>query len=686
MQRASTRASTLEALIELLSSMRFAISLLTVLAIASVIGTVVQQNEPANAYLNQFGQFWDPVFARMDLYTVYGAVWFLAILAFLVLSTTLCIVRQSVPIMREIRGFRERAREASLRLFAHHTSLAPTLPPQARRDAVTVYLAGAGFRFRVDEREDGALIAARQGATGRIGYFLAHGAIVLICVGGLLDGNLPLAWQMKLGGKAPASGDQPVARIPASARLDRSNWSYRGNIYIPEGGDTDFAVLNVDDGVLLQPLPFKVALKRFRIDHYPSGMPRRYASDLVLTDSDGGQSFERTLEVNKPIEYRGVTLFQSGFDDGGSLLRLTMRDFVPGGVRPPHPLEVEVGSRLSLQKFGYDYTLEATGFRPINVENFAPPAPAGGSLFGHFLGSGARTHAGENLRNLGPVYTFKLRDAAGQARELSNYMLPVELSGHKYLFSGVRASQMEAFNYLRIPLDDSDSADTWFAIRQIFFDPTRHTALAARFTARVFEPGGEDTLRERLKAAAEHTLTLFTHGGLDAISDFVESKAFDEHATSEEERQRAGAAFLQILQGMVWDAWMSVREAAGQDALEPGDEHAPFIRDTLIAMVDGFRYDAPFYLQLINYEHRQATILQATRSPGKPLVYLGSLLLALGVFAMLYIRERRLFVLLKRDEALIAMSSNRKAIDVEETFAHHCDGLAIALGAVAPRN
>ena len=35
-------------LLELLSSMRFAISLLSVIAIASVIGTIVKQNEPQN--------------------------------------------------------------------------------------------------------------------------------------------------------------------------------------------------------------------------------------------------------------------------------------------------------------------------------------------------------------------------------------------------------------------------------------------------------------------------------------------------------------------------------------------------------------------------------------------------------------------------------------------------------------
>lgn len=43
---------------ELLSSMRFAVSLLTVLGIASIIGTVLKQNELYSNYIIQFGQFW----------------------------------------------------------------------------------------------------------------------------------------------------------------------------------------------------------------------------------------------------------------------------------------------------------------------------------------------------------------------------------------------------------------------------------------------------------------------------------------------------------------------------------------------------------------------------------------------------------------------------------------------------
>jgi len=59
-----------QAVIELLSSMRFAISLLTVNCIASVIGTVLKQNEPTNNYINQFGPFWAELFATLKLNSV----------------------------------------------------------------------------------------------------------------------------------------------------------------------------------------------------------------------------------------------------------------------------------------------------------------------------------------------------------------------------------------------------------------------------------------------------------------------------------------------------------------------------------------------------------------------------------------------------------------------------------------
>ena len=64
--------------------MRFAISMLSVVGLASIIGTVLQQNQPYESYIVNFGQFWFELFEMLSLYNVYQATWFLLILFFLV--------------------------------------------------------------------------------------------------------------------------------------------------------------------------------------------------------------------------------------------------------------------------------------------------------------------------------------------------------------------------------------------------------------------------------------------------------------------------------------------------------------------------------------------------------------------------------------------------------------------------
>ena len=104
---------TWRASVELLSSMRFSISLLTVICIASVIGTVLKQQEPLGNYVNQFGPFWAKVFSLVSLNTVYSAWWFLLILAFLVVSTSLCNSRTGFSSNRADRRQGKSARQLS---------------------------------------------------------------------------------------------------------------------------------------------------------------------------------------------------------------------------------------------------------------------------------------------------------------------------------------------------------------------------------------------------------------------------------------------------------------------------------------------------------------------------------------------------------------------------------------------
>jgi len=78
-----------------LGSMNLAITLLVALGIASVIGTVLQQNQGYTSYIIKFGPFWHEVFRTLGLYDVYVSGWFVFILIFLVLSTSVCVVRNA---------------------------------------------------------------------------------------------------------------------------------------------------------------------------------------------------------------------------------------------------------------------------------------------------------------------------------------------------------------------------------------------------------------------------------------------------------------------------------------------------------------------------------------------------------------------------------------------------------------
>jgi len=130
---------------ELLASMRFAIALLTVICIASVIGTVLKQHEPAVNYVNQFGPFWAELFLALKLNAVYSAWWFLVILGFLVVSTSLCIARHAPKYLADLRTYKEDIREKSLQAFHHKASaeLAAETPEAAARRVGQQLVGGA---------------------------------------------------------------------------------------------------------------------------------------------------------------------------------------------------------------------------------------------------------------------------------------------------------------------------------------------------------------------------------------------------------------------------------------------------------------------------------------------------------------------------------------------------------------
>lgn len=658
--------------------MRFAISLLTVLAIASVIGTVLKQNEPYPNYIMQFGQFWFQTFEMLGLYDVYHASWFLLILAFLILSTSLCIYRNTPLMLREMRTFREHATETSLRAFHHRAEYATGLPAATLTHRLGNYLQGQGFRAKLGAPNEAGdvLIAAKAGSYHRIGYILTHAGIVVICLGGLIDGNIPLKAQQLLGWKTIETRDIPQSEVPAISRLSPANLSFRGGVTIPEGAGADVVFIHIADGYLVQDLPFDIKLNKFRVEHYPTGQPKSFESDITLIDKATQENISRTISVNHPLIYKGIAIYQASFGDGGT--RLNMKGwnlFSPS--HKPFDMKGVVKESSQLSNNDATYTVEFSEFRKFNIENFSHEdggANAWDNL-NKFFQTGSAKREKNDLRNVGPSFQYKIRDAQGQAQEYFNYMLPIQLEDHWYLLSGMRMAPNEPFRYIRFPLDGQSKIDGFMRLRAVLLDKQVHPEIARRFAEFALQGEAIDPkLLAKLADSTTKVLNVFASGGFEAMAKFIEQ------SVPAAEQEKAAQTYIKILESATLSAWHAVQTRAGQP-VAMDDENRRFVRDSLNTASDLFAYGAPVYLQLAEFEEVMASGLQLTRSPGQNIVYGGCVLLMLGVFFMFYIRERRIWLLVqpRLGTVLFATSSNRKTMDFEQEFSRHKTHLAALL-------
>jgi hypothetical protein len=81
-------------------------------------------------------------------------------------------------------------------------------------------------------------------------------------------------------------------------------------------------------------LPFQLTLRSFAHDLYPgTQIPKNFSSRVLLTDSTHGESREVAISMNRPLRYRGVTVYQSGFlpGDSGTILQVVRN---PGFLAP----------------------------------------------------------------------------------------------------------------------------------------------------------------------------------------------------------------------------------------------------------------------------------------------------------------------------------------------------------------
>lgn len=614
--------------IHLLSTMRFAITMLSVVAIASIIGTVVKQSEPYNNYLVQFGQFWFPIFEVFDVYNIYQAFWFLIILLFLVVSTSLCVSRNSPKIIKDISRFQGSLSHNSFKKFKNYYEFSS----DKSLNTLTEILNKAGFRIKASKDKD--ILVAKKGDLQKLGYIFTHLAIIVISIGGILDGNLYFKLQESFGFKKIESRNLKFSEVPAESQLDIDNFSYRATLLLNEQEKNNKALLRIKDGYLVQHLPFEVKLDKFHIEHYSTGQPKAFLSDIKIRKD--GQEFTETISVNKPFTMDGITIYQSDFQDGGSRLDLTLMDLF--NRYQPINLSSEVYKQNSFNTDQQEYVFEFDDFREFNIFQIEKD----GKL---------------KTQNIGPSVVYKFRNASGQAVEYQTYQNPIPENEKFFFMSGVREDLQSELKFLRIPADSDLSLQGY----QTFLKNIRSEELLLKninILADQASSLNSVEARENFKKNTQDIFNVYLKSGYSGLARMIED------TVALENQESVADSYIKIIYFLA--------ESMNQQLITNNTVENDFFQDALNAYSDSFFYgDSPFLI-LNEYEKIYASGMQLTKDPGKIWVYIGSLFLVIGIFCMIYVQEVRLWLIRKSPRKYaVAMASNREHID----FDNYCKNL-----------
>ena len=266
--------------------------------------------------------------------------------------------------------------------------------------------------------------------------------------------------------------------------------------------------------------------------------------------------------------------------------------------------------------------------------------------------------------NVGPNFLYKVRNESGQAKEYQTYQLPMLVDGKYFFMSGMRNSPQEEFKYLKIPADDNLSIEGFMVLKSLLNNPQKvQNAINKGINTSAFTNAGK---KEAFKLGAENIINAFVGGGYNSVVDEMDLNIPDQASIADKEK--AIKTYINIIYLVSQELVRGYQVKNNDDTVFPINDAPRFIQDALTAYSDSFFYGVPLYLELKEFKEVQASGLQLTKSPGQFWVYLGSILLVLGIFCMIYIQEIRLWIFRKKgsNRLIVSLATNRDRMDFDQ--------------------
>ncbi|WP_395693226.1 cytochrome c biogenesis protein ResB [Nocardioides sp.] len=273
-----------------LTSMRTALVLLLLLALAAIPGSIIPQDGVDSMKTSRWQAAHPkltPVYDRLGLFSVYDSPWFSAIYILLMLSLVGCILPRTFHYWRGLRA-QPPAAPRNLTRLPDHASYSTTAAPDEVLERARATLRGRRYRLRAGE--DGDAVSAERGYLREAGNLVFHLSVLVVLVGFALG----------------------------------SLFGYKGGVILLVGDQYGFSnnLTQYDDfkpGSLFRAdrmEPFSFSIDDFSVDWLltgpRAGMARGFQSHLTYQESPGAPERGYDLKVNHPLTIGNTDVFLIG--------------------------------------------------------------------------------------------------------------------------------------------------------------------------------------------------------------------------------------------------------------------------------------------------------------------------------------------------------------------------------------
>lgn len=321
---------------DLFASVRFAIVIFSLIALSSIVGTVLEQRlaseKNIELLIKMFGLEHESahsllgVFDTLGFTDMYHSWWFITFLLLFTANLIICSIDRLPRVLKMVNEkvmplSPEHLEKMSIKQTFTHKDKASNM-----KDLAAAALHKLGFKPLESSGEQGVQLYAEKGNFSRLGVYITHVSVLLI-LGGAVIGVF---------------------------------FGYNAFLNLPEGQISSVAYQ--DKGVKI-PLGFDIRCDNFEVEHYQgTDMVKAYKSWLTVI-KNGKEVMKKAIVVNDPLVYEGITFYQSSYG--------VMKEAIGDGILVLNVVSGNGKSEQIKTKIGESFSIPGT---PVtgHIVDFSP--------------------------------------------------------------------------------------------------------------------------------------------------------------------------------------------------------------------------------------------------------------------------------------------------------------------------